>query len=59
MSGQPGRIRVALNGYGVNGKRVADAVASADAEGLRLPGVEIVMIAADHRFALSNPALVR
>lgn len=30
MSGQDGRIRVAVNGYGVIGKRVADAVASQD-----------------------------
>lgn len=28
MTGQDGRIRVAVNGYGVIGKRVADAVAS-------------------------------
>lgn len=30
MSAQQGKIRVALNGYGVIGKRVADAVASQD-----------------------------
>ena len=30
MAAQKGKIRVALNGYGVIGKRVADAVASQD-----------------------------
>ncbi len=38
-------------------RQIVDA-ATTDAQNLRLPGDRQIVLAVDHRFALSNPALV-
>ena len=48
MAAQQGEIRVAANGYGVIGKRVADAIASPE-------DIELVGIADDLRPFLPPP----